>query len=163
ALELGLTTERAQQLSVVEKVSPEAMATPEFKRDMQSEQYDLVIFDQCAPAKAEDMPQANTLFIGRAPPLPTWRGRSSAGSLDEPPAALAEPPLATLPQIIDWQRSHPLLNVVELGNVAIYDSLIVEPPPGGHVLIDSTEGPIAAIGPREGFEDAVLGFEIVGR
>ena len=30
------------------------------------------------------------------------------------------------------------------------------------MLIDSTEGPLLAIAPRDGFEDAVLGFEIVG-
>jgi hypothetical protein len=150
SLELGLSTERAQRLGTVEKISPEAIGTPEFKRDMQSEKYDLVIFDQCAPEKAEDMPQANTLFIGRLPPLETWKAESSMA------------PVA-LPQIIDWQRSHPLLNLVELGNIAIYDSLIVEPPTGGKALIDSTKGPIAAIGPRESFEDAVVGFEIVGR
>ena len=49
------------------------------------------------------------------------------------------------PQIIDWDRSHPLLASVELGNVDIADSLVLDPPPGATVLIDSTAGPIAAI------------------
>jgi hypothetical protein len=110
----------------------------------------LVIFDQCAPEKPEQMPAANTLFIGRLPPLADWKAKSSK----EPVSA---------PQIIDWQRSHPLLNLVELGNVIIADSFTVVPPAGGKTLIDSTKGPLLAIAPRDGFEDAVLGFEIVGR
>jgi hypothetical protein len=117
---------------------------------MQSETYDLVIFDQCAPEKPEQMPLANTLFIGRLPPLAGWKEKSSAEKVNSP-------------QIIDWDRSHPLLNLVELGNVVIADSLIVRPPAGGKVLIDSTQGPLLAIAPRSGYEDAVLGFEIVGR
>lgn len=163
ALELGLSTERAQRLGTVEKASPAVIGTPEFKRDMQSEKYDLVIFDQCAPERAEDMPQANTLFIGRLPPLDSWRAGSSPSPESESATTSPSPITVTLPQIIDWQRSHPLLNLVELGNIAIYDSLVVEPPPGGKTLIDSTKGPLAAIGPRESFEDAVIGFEIVGR
>lgn len=150
ALELALTTERTRRYGKVEKLSPEAMAAPDFQQQMQSELYDLVIFDQCAPEKPEQMPAANTLFIGRVPPLAGWQEKSSRERV-------------TAPQIIDWQRSHPLLNLVELGNVMIADSYVVRPPAGGKTLIDSTQGPLMAIAPRDGHEDAVLGFEIVGR
>jgi hypothetical protein len=150
ALELGLSTERARRVGTVSKVGPQEIKTPDFKRELQTEVYDLVIFDQCAPEKAEDMPLASTLFIGRLPPLPGWQERSSKEK-------------SFLPQIIDWQRSHPLLNLVELGNISIYDSLIVRPPAGGKTLIESTKGPILAIAPRDSYEDAVLGFEIVGQ
>jgi hypothetical protein len=34
---------------------------------------------------------------------------------------------------------------------------------GGDVLIDTTAGPIAAIAPRDSYQDLVLGFEIYGR
>ncbi len=47
--------------------------------------------------------------------------------------------------------------------MAIADSLLVPPSAGGDVLIDSTAGPIAAIAPRDSYQDAVLGFEIVGQ
>lgn len=150
ALQLALTTGRAQRLGKVEVVSPEAIGTPDFQRRVDAETYDLVIFDQCAPEKPEQMPLANTLFIGRVPPLPGWTEKSSEAPVE-------------LPQIIDWQRSHPLLALVELGNVGIINSHIVRPPAGGKTLIDSTKGPLMAIAPRDGFEDAVLGFEIVGR
>jgi hypothetical protein len=52
---------------------------------------------------------------------------------------------------------------VELGNVDIADSIVLQPPPGATVLIDSTGGPIAAIAPREAYQDVVLGFEIFGQ
>jgi hypothetical protein len=150
ALELALSTARIRRLGKVDKVAPDVLSTADFQKEMQAERYDLVIFDQCAPEKPEHMPAANTLFIGRLPPLADWKAKSSK----EPVSA---------PQIIDWQRSHPLLNLVELGNVIIADSFTVDPPAGGKTLIDSTKGPLLAIAPRDGFEDAVLGFEIVGR
>ncbi len=170
ALELGLSTARVERIAKVKTLPPESLAKPEVQQAFASETYDLVIFDQCAPDTPEFMPLANTLFIGRLPPLPSWRGGTpapvdgDAGNADS--ATAAQPPApATVfdPQIIDWQRSHPLLNLVELGNVRIIDSLIAQPPQGGKVLVDSTKGPLLAIAPRDSFEDAVLGFEIIGR
>lgn len=146
-LEAALTTERAKRLATVEVISPDAMETPDFKLQWQLKNYDLVIFDQCAP---ESMPPANTAFVGRLPSLETWK---QSASVD----------MANGPQIIDWERSHPLLNLVELAGVQIVDSLIVRPPAGGRVLVDSTSGPLVAIAPRDRYEDVVLGFEIVGR
>ncbi|MEQ8210448.1 MAG: BatA and WFA domain-containing protein [Lacipirellulaceae bacterium] len=145
-LEVALTTERTKRLAEIKVASVEEFKSEEFQRQVQAEVFDLIIFDQYAP---EQMPPANTLFIGRIPPLPSWQEESGK-----------EPVFG--PQIIDWQRSHPLLNLVELGNVQIIDTLTVDPPPGGKVLIDSTKGPIAAIAPRGAYEDAVLGFELIG-
>ncbi len=150
ALELALSTGRTRRLGKVDKVAPDVLKTPDFLQEIQSETYDLVIYDQCAPETPQQMPLANTLFIGRLPPLEGWKAKSSTERV-------------TGPQIIDWQRSHPLLNLVELGNVIVADSIVVRPPAGGKTLIDSTAGPLLAIAPRDGFEDAVLGFEIVGR
>ena len=146
-LEAALSTERASRFAEIEKIDPSVLKKPEFLQQSQTDTYDLIIFDQCQP---EVMPLANTLFVGQMPPLEAWRES-------------AEPEPGFGPQIIDWDRSHPLLNLVELGNVLIYDSVVVKPPAGGRVLIDSTVGPVFAIAPRERFEDAVLGFEIVGR
>jgi hypothetical protein len=115
------------------------------------------------------MPRANTLFIGRLPPGPVWRRRREVASgekkSDDAKAAneTDEHDRVVGPQIIDWDRSHPLLANVELGNVDIVDSLVLHPPAGAAVLIDSTAGPIAAVAPRDAYQDAVLGFEIVGQ
>ncbi len=104
--------------------------------------YQLVIYDQCQP---KEMPRANTLFIGRVPPSGGWgAGEKTAG-----------------PQIIDVDGAHPLMQLIELGNVKFVEGTPLKVPPGGTVLVDSNVGPLMAIAPREGFEDAVLGVEIV--
>jgi hypothetical protein len=146
ALELALATERAKRLAKVDTVAPGELDTPDYKRRVTSESYDLVIYDQCSP---REMPPANTLFIGRRPPLESW-------TKDQPTEK------AFGPQIVDWQRSHPLLNLVELGELDVVDTLAVVPPAGGRVLIDSTAGPLLAVAPRDRFEDVVMGFEIIG-
>lgn len=145
-LERALATERANRLAVVDKVSTEVLKTEDFKTQALTDFFDLIIFDQCVP---EFMPQANTLFVGRIPPIPAWQEKSSTETIYGP-------------QIIDWQRGHPLLSLLELGNIQVADSLQVRPPLGGRILIDSTRGPLLAIAPRDRYEDAALGFEIVG-
>lgn len=146
-LESALATERTNRLAKVEKISPELLEKTEYQDQLQSDAYDLIIFDQCGP---KSMPQANTLFVGRLPPMETWANEGNKKPVFGP-------------QIIDWERGHPLLNLIEMGNVQIVDTLITKPPLGGGVLIDSTKGPIFSIAPRDRYEDAVLGFEIVGR
>jgi hypothetical protein len=165
ALEVALATQRAGRLANIQIQTPDVLTKEQYKRDAEIGTYDLVIYDQCAPAA---MPRANTLFIGRLPPGAVWRGgredasgAKSAG--DAKDAAADKPEMAVGPQIIDWDRSHPLLASVELGNVDIADSMVLHPPPGAIELIDSTAGPIAVVAPRDAYQDAVLGFEIVGQ
>jgi len=146
-VELALATQQVGHWAVVEKRSPELLESLEFQQLAESDTYDLMIFDRCVPPR---MPLANTLLIGRIPTVPQWQKKSSDR-------------IHFLPQIVDWQRAHPLLNLVELGNVRIADTRIVNPPPGGKILVDSSQGPILAIAGRDPYEDVVLGFEIVGR
>jgi hypothetical protein len=161
----ALRTERTARLGAVEFKSPDFLASEDYQRNAENGDYDLVIYDQCAPAA---MPRANTVFIGRLPPAPAWHGvgaesaeADEKGEADAKAAALPEPQSIEIPQILDWDRSHPLLAHVELGDVGIASSLLVTPPIGGTVLVDSTEGPIAAIASRDAYQDTVLGFEIV--
>jgi hypothetical protein len=180
ALEVALATERMGKLGKIEFVTPDKLTSEQYKKDSEASVYDLIVYDQCAPPT---MPRADTLFIGRLPPGPAWRGGEDASDAADGRDATVEKDdadadkkasdvanssseaerVATVPQIIDWNRAHPLLNSVELGNVAIIDSLVLDPPPGAMVLIDSTAGPISAIAPRDAYQDVVLGFEIVGR
>ncbi len=146
ALEAALETERAARFAKIETFSPNNLNTPEFTRQVTDGNYDLIIFDQCSP---QTMPANNTLFIGRRPPLKNWAAEDSSQTVFGP-------------QIIDWDRSHPLLNLIELGGVQIVDAQVVKPPLGGRVLVDSTAGPLVAVAPRDRFEDVVQGFEISG-
>jgi hypothetical protein len=167
AIEVVLATQRAGRLANIQVKQPDYLATPEYTREADGGAYDLIIYDQCEPKK---MPRADAMFVGRLPPLAAWHGEdasvatadNSEGSQDE---AVEErsPQVAASPELIDWDRSHPLLSNVELANVGIGDSIVLDPPSGATVLIDSTAGPIAAIAPRDAYQDAVLGFEIVGK
>jgi hypothetical protein len=180
ALEVALATERVGKLAGIEFKGPEVLTTEQYRKDSEGSVYDLIVYDQCAPAA---MPRANTLIIGRLPPGAAWRGgREDAsggaketaenyeGDVDKEGNVNGknagegtnsdEEQVTSVPEIIDWDRAHPLLNSVELGNVAIVDSLVLDPPPGATVLIDSTAGPIAAVAPRDAYQDVVLGFEI---
>lgn len=146
-LEFALATDRAQQLADVQMIQPEALAGKDYQLDAESGRFDLIIYDQCRPPA---MPMSNTLLIGRLPPEDSdWK------------LAAEEP--AAVPVILDTNRSHPLMQLIDLGNIEIAESLLLKPPVGSQSLIDSPAGTICAIAPRGGFEDLVLGFEIVGR
>jgi hypothetical protein len=149
ALTLALSTPRAQELAEISIAKPEVLTTPGHAGDAAAGKYDLIIYDQCQP---EAMPQANTLFVGRIPPLASW-----GYSAEQPPDKMVAP------QVIDQDSAHPLGQLVELGNVAFADALKLTPPAGASEIIRTDTGPLYAIAPREGFEDAVLASEIVGR
>jgi hypothetical protein len=157
-LDVALDTERAKRLAKIDFVPPATLESADYRREAENGAYDLVIYDQCEPVQ---LPRANTLFIGRLPPGPTWRRSEDASGALGGDAQPVETPVAG-PQIIDWDRASPLLAHVDLGDVILADSLVVRPPAGGTVLIESTAGPVAAIAPRDSYQDAVLGFEIVG-
>ncbi len=143
ALLLALDTDEALELAKLKVAKPAELETKEYQDLAQAGYYDLIIYDQCVPEK---MPQANTLFIGGLPPVEGWSKNEKEVS----------------PIIIDTDRVHPLMQYIEMGNVAILEGFPVKAPTGGTVLIDSDVGSMFSIGPREGFEDAVLGFEIIG-
>ncbi|MEX0865999.1 MAG: BatA and WFA domain-containing protein [Pirellulales bacterium] len=142
-LRRALSTARVNELAEVEFAAPDVFAAEEYQRKAQQGWYDLVIYDQCAPPQ---MPASNTLFIGQFPSDGRWQYGDDI----------------ELPQIIDTERTHPLMQLLELGDVAISQARQLKPPLGATTLIDSHEGPIFAIAPRGGYEDAVFGMEFVG-
>lgn len=139
ALAYALATEKVRALADVVEHSPDYLKKPQYQKQAASGDFDLIIFDRCRP---EAMPQADTMFINQLPAGDAWK----AG---EPAAA---------PQIIDVHRAHPLMQIVEMGDVVFVEARPLFPPVGATVLIDTNAGPICAIGPREGYEDLVLGF-----
>ena len=143
ALKFAITTEATARVADVAFADPATLDTKEHETLALSGAYDLIVYDRCTP---KVMPEANTLFIGRVPPADGW-------SAEEPKPS---------PLIIDIDRLHPLMHLVELGSILIYDSLPLKGPEGATSLIDADNGSLLMIAPRKGFEDVALAFELVG-
>ncbi len=146
-LELALQTDAVRQIAELTIEGPEFLKSKGYEAAVVERRYDLIIFDCCGPEEKGKMPRANTLWIGQLPPVEGW----SAGAKVD------------VPQIIDVDTAHPLMQWIDLGDVLLLSGTPLETPSGGSVLIDSDVGPMAAIAPREQFEDAVLAFAIVDR
>jgi hypothetical protein len=65
------------------------------------------------------------------------------------------------PVIIDTDQVHPLTQLMQMNNVLVIAGTSLKGPPGTVTLVDSDIGPLYAVGPRGGYEDAVLGFDII--
>jgi len=142
ALEMVLSTEEAEKLVELTLLEPTDLEQEIYQKRASTGFYDLIIYDQCSP---REMPQANTLFIGELPPGGRWQADNSVST----------------PQIIDTNQAHPLMLFVDLSDVRFAEARPLSPPPGSTILMDANAGPIAAIAPRDGFEDVVLGLFIV--
>ena len=66
-------------------------------------EYDLVIFDRCGPATEEEMPRANTFFIGYPPP--PWKPPGE-GKGDDP----YQTERVLFPQVRGWTDQHPVMH-----------------------------------------------------
>ncbi|MEX2176447.1 MAG: BatA and WFA domain-containing protein [Pirellulaceae bacterium] len=142
ALELALGTDEAQKIADVSIAEPKLLETKAYQDQALEGTYDLIIYDQCVPPA---LPASNTLFIGRLPPL----GWSAKGPKQGPPI------------VIDTDQVHPLTQLVQMGNVKIVEATPLAGPQGTVTLIDSDIGAIYAVGPRAGYEDAVVAFDII--
>jgi hypothetical protein len=152
----ALSTERVRRAADVDFQEPEYLRTDAYKQAAAADTYDLIVYDRCRPA--EGMPRANTLFCGVIPGFAPWTpAEGEAGSTSERPP---EPPKVS-PVIVDWNRAHPLMAFVELGDVLVAESFVLDVPLGGTSLIEAGQGTIFAVAPRENFQDAVLGFSLV--
>ncbi len=143
ALKFAVTTEAAAKVADVSFATPDVLTTEEHQRQALGGAFDLMVYDRCVPTQ---MPEANTLFIGRQPLSDGWSAEAPKPS----------------PLVIDLDRTHPLMYLVDLGAVLIFESLPLQGPEGARSLIDSDQGSLLMIAPRQGFEDAVLAFELIG-
>jgi len=142
-LQMALRTERAVEMADTMLKSPDFLTTVDYRNQSAAAAWDLIIYDRCRP---ETMPQANTIFIGALPPGDQW----------------AELEKVNVPAIIDVNRAHPLMQWIDLSDVLVIEAKPLTPPTGSTALVEATEGALMAVAPREGFEDVVLGFELIG-
>lgn len=141
ALELALQTDQVADLGQIETRSVDYLATDEFRARAGVGRDDLIVFDRCAPT---EMPAANTFFIGSIPP-DEW----TAGAMVSP----------VLP--VDVERTHPLMRFLDLFSLKIVEGRPLEAPRGAVSLLTADSGPVLALAPRAGFQDLVMGFDIL--
>jgi hypothetical protein len=141
-LQWVLQTAAAGAIAAVQVQPPAFLKTAAYRKQAAARNFDFILYDRCRP---DEMPQANTLFIGAVPPAPGWSAKPAVGR----------------PQIIDVNPAHPIMQWIDMGNVDLAEATPLVVPRGGSVLVDSDVGPMLAIAPREAFEDAVLGFAIL--
>lgn len=141
AIQVAMETDQVAKLALVEFADPDILETEEHTALAQAGYYDAMIYDQCAPKK---MPQSNTLFIGTVPPLEGWQAGEVTSS----------------PFVIDIDKVHPLTQMVYMDKVSIFQGFDVQAPAGSLELMTGTNGSLLVVAPRDGYEDAVLGFKI---
>lgn len=144
ALEAALATEQMQSLASVRVLDPASLETDEIKQLASSGSVDLFIYEQCAP---ERMPDANTLFFGALPPGESWTAEPAAGPVF----------------IIDTNRSHPIMQYVDMGTVRIVEGRALNMPASATELLRTDEGVLIGVAPREAYQDAVIGMALARR
>jgi hypothetical protein len=143
-LDLGLSTEKAAKICVKDVQFPSYLKTDQYKQRAKTGVDDLIIYDRCAP---EAMPATNTFFIGSLPPEESWKWSSESGPV----------------VLIDLDRTHPLMRFLEVYSLLIFSGRAIEGPPGTAELVGADVGSMLCIAPRDGYQDLVLGFEIISQ
>jgi hypothetical protein len=126
-----------------------------YARPARDGQYDLVIFDRCAPATLDDMPVGNTLFIGDVPP--PWKKKGL--------------PALKNPHVKGWLGKDPLLRyLAALYEIGIDEAFRFEldpaknpgvPPRVPRLLESDKDSALLFALPRESFRDVVMAFPLV--
>lgn len=140
-LELALTTGQAEKVCVLETVGPSYLKSDFYKARASAGTDELVIYDRCSP---ESMPMTNTFFVGTTPPA-GWQASEKKDQI----------------LLIDIDRTHPIMRYLDLFSLLVAEGQTLTPPSGSTDLLVSETGPVLSLAPRDGFEDLVLGFEIL--
>ncbi len=143
-LELALGTLKAGKICEVEIVPPSYLESDAYKSRASSAGVDLMIFDRCSPPV---MPATNTFSIGSLPTTVGWEWASEAQPI----------------VLIDADRTHPLMRYVEMLQLLVYRGRALTGPAGTTELLGADVGTVLAIAPRDGYQDLVLGFEVVSQ
>ncbi len=122
-------------LAVDEKIDLTVATPAEYEANTQ--EFEVVIFDRYSPTSLGD---GNFMFI--YPP-----------NSDTPPNIGTDDSVATwkigeeieTPIITEWERTHPILQHVQLENVLIGKAYAVTPPPTSKVLVRSFEAPVVFV------------------
>jgi hypothetical protein len=150
-------TKAARTAADFRYLDPADLADPkEYLTPAREGKYDLVIFDRCAPAGEDQMPVANTLFIGHPPPPYTPLEAAKPGD----PNAVT--PVKN-PLIRGWAARHPVMRELRaLDEVWVTDAFKLPflPPRTPRLLEGDQDLVLLAALPRQAYTDLVLTFPI---
>ena len=191
-LKVGLETEKTSKICTTSFLPPSYLNTDEYKKRAAEGIDDLIIYDTCSPAEmpatntffigALPPPTAIEKTESDSPPAAAAASESDAPATEPPAPNGADEPAYTADtsttspdlnwrwaspessvSLIDIERTHPLMRYLELFSLLIFSGRGVDGPPGTIELVGADVGAILAIAPRDGFQDMVLGFEIISR
>jgi hypothetical protein len=140
--------ESTREVAHVTYLPPTDLGKDAYRKPARNGDYDLVIFDRCGPDKEEDMPRANTFFIGYPPP--PWK-------LD----ALEK--LST-PAVKGWVGKHPVLRyLAALQEIGIAEAFRLQdlPPRTPRLMETDHNTALMLTLSREAFTDLVMTFAIL--
>ncbi len=175
-LRLGLGTPKAKKICNPEFVSPSYLDSEQYASRADAGTDDLIIYDRCSPAK---MPATNTFFIGSLPPAGDSQAAAVPSTPDSPVPDSTNPDSADDAAsadnrtgwswatekygvvLIDIDRTHPLMRYLELYSLLIFSGRAIDAPAGSTELVGADRGSMLVVAPRDGYQDMVLGFEII--
>lgn len=134
--------ERALTLEPNVKVD-KAPSVPESERGERvgGGNYELVIFDRVAPVPVK----ARAVMVIKAQGGPI--------------AALGQP--VRLPRVALWEREHPLMRYLELGNLLIDNAPRITPAPWAKTLAESQQTPLIVAGEHQGRRWVGIGWDLL--
>lgn len=169
-LRLGLSTSQAGKICNAEFVSPAYLESETYRTRAEAGRDDLIIYDRCQPA---EMPLTNTFFIGALPPAPNNNGKQPGNGEQSEPVAEGTPSSDAASNqwawasqsspvvLVDMDRTHPMMRFLELFSLLVFSGRAVDGPTGSVELLGADVGPMLVLAPRDGYQDMVLGFEVV--
>jgi hypothetical protein len=129
-------------------LGPDDLAKDTYRKPARDGDFDLVIFDRCAPRIEEEMPRGNTFFIGQPPP--PWK--RSDGDVIKNPA------------IKGWMGRHPVMRYLtalhEVGIVEAFKMKDLPPRTPKLMEIDQNNALLLTLS-RQSFTDLVATFAII--
>lgn len=144
-------SQKSRRALVTELPATDFVNHETYRQAVNSERFDLVIFDRVAPPRVEDMPEANTFFLGQAPP---WKD----GKWEDLPE------LSDL-FIKEFRTAHPLLRGIETlqgMNIRSAKALPASAlPRRATALMETQLEPVMWALGRERFTDLVMTFPLV--
>ncbi len=153
--------EATREVADVTYLTPGDLEKDAYQKDARNGNYDLVIFDRCAPAEETDMPRSNTFFIGYPPPPWSFSGSSKRSAPDSTTKTVQK---ITAPRITGWLTKHPILRyLAALQEIGIAEAFQMNDLPQRTPRLIETGNNVAILLTlnRESFTDLVMTFPLL--